>query len=189
LFFSSYIPPGKDILGVDVGNALPVAQQLRHPLTRAVVEPGYSVEPVRLNQTSHSMIIGLALTGRDYELNYRLVDQQTVFVNSYRAIGRSRGKKGIANPFIGFNRFIECAARPESGIQRMIGFVHGSEQDKDGFRTDRLIRFFHRHINGRIIRQDWYGAWLYIDMKDYLPMRQVFKNRMNNQQYNNQAVG
>jgi hypothetical protein len=174
VFFSSYIPPGKAVLGVDVGDALSTRDQLCHPLTRTLCKEGCKVEPVSLNKTTGSMNIGLNLTGNGALLNFRLVDRQTIFVNSYQALTCAKGKKGLANPFIGFNRFLECADRPENGIKRMIGFVHGTFKNGQGITSERLIRFFHQYLNGTIVCQDWYGAWL------YLPMRQVIKKNRTN---------
>ena len=86
-------------------------------------------------------------------------------------------KRGLGSAFGDLLWFLEYLIRKDVGVERVMGMVDNFlYEDEGGLSTARLNRFYTRLQGARIMKFDG-DDWLYLDLRDYRPVREHFRMR------------
>jgi len=162
----------------DIQKGLPEAAHFNHSLTRFLQKEGFTIKKEHLSESPNSLFLGLKFKVGQAEIVYRFISPEVVLIVSYRRLGQ---RKGMRNAFAEFFWFIELLTKPEFGLKRVIGCVDALKDSP--LSSDRILYLYTHCLNGKLLtlkdRPPWQtGTWVYLDLKDYKPLRKLWKETL-----------
>jgi type III secretion system regulator LcrR len=140
-------------------------------VTQKLRSLGYEVNDYKLSGTS--LILGGSFCTKCSEIVYRVEQDDTVIIVVYR---RTAPRQGLASPFADIIWFIELLTDESLGIRRVKAMIRQLFKDvKDGLSARRMKQFYIEYLGGRTLDWEDGDEWLYLDLKNYEPVRHIRK--------------
>lgn len=158
-----------------IEKGLDEGEHFAHPLTLALVEDGFTVNPERLSDHAQSMLLGLRFQVGTSEIVYRLVDAQTLVVVLFRRI---RPAPGLMSPFKDIVWFAEYVIRLDLGIKYALGRIKPPMNAQGGLPAPRIAAFYKKYLGAETLGWHDHVEWVVLDLDRFTTPRRLRIDRV-----------